>query len=616
LSLNWREEIELMTRLQRVLRLAIVFFVLLPFAGAANPWQFDGVGRVVAISDIHGAYEPMVATLRNAGVIDDDRNWAGGDSHLVIVGDILDRGSDSRDAMNLLMQLEGQADAAGGKVHVLIGNHEAMNLVGDLRYVAKDEFAAFVAEESAEERERWLRHYAAMKSQTGEISSGLRSEFNERFPAGFFGHRREFAADGRYGSWLLTKPVVVVINGTAFVHGGLSPMIADIGLDGVNQRLHGEMLEYVQSLEVLHEAGVLSPMDSFYAHPRILNGFMPAVDSGQELIDMVARVRILNESDLHASDGPLWYRGNVACTRVVEEGRLQSALAAIGAQRVVIGHTPTPGRRVLERFEGSIIEIDTGMLNERYGGSGNALVIEGDRVSVINQSSREVLTPKPHPRQVGARRGGFLSVDATEVLLATGEMSNDRKDALGRTIVTVSDGARQLDAVFKKRAGKESYPELAAYRLDRLLELDMVPATVKRSLGRREGTLQFLPPKLVTEAQRSESGRGGSANCPLPEQWSAMYVFDSLIFNEGRALEWMNYAASDWQLILVGHERAFGPGKGRPQHLANVDLAIGTGWEIALSALTDDVIESKFADVMNKRSRSALATRRDALLAD
>ena len=95
----------------------------------------------------------MVATLRNAGVIDDERMWSGGASHLVIVGDILDRGSDSRDAMDLLMQLEGQAEAAGGKVHVLIGNHEAMNLVGDLRYVSRDEFAAFIEEESAAERE-------------------------------------------------------------------------------------------------------------------------------------------------------------------------------------------------------------------------------------------------------------------------------------------------------------------------------------------------------------------------------------------------------------------------------------------------------------------------------
>lgn len=605
-----------MMSLQKILRLAIVCFVLLPFAATANPWQFDGVDRVVGVADIHGAFEPLVATLRNAGVIDDQRAWSGGASHLVIVGDILDRGPDSRDAMDLLMQLEGQAEAAGGKVHVLIGNHEAMNLVGDLRYVSKDEFAAFIEEESAAERERWLADYAAKKSEAGEVSNGLRSEFDERFPPGFFGHRQAFAAAGRYGSWLLTKPVVVVIDGTAFVHGGLSPMIADIGLEGVNQRLRGEMVEYVQKLEILYAAGVLSPMDSFYAHPRILNGFLPTVGSDQELIDTVARVRKLNESDLHASDGPLWYRGNVACCRVIEEGRLQSALEAIDAQRVVIGHTPTPGRRVLERFGGSIIEIDTGMLNERYGGSGNALVIEGDRVSVINQSSREVLTPKPHPRQVGIRPGGFLSVDATELLLATGEVSNERKDALGRTIVTVNGGDRQINAVFEKRSGKELYPELAAYRLDRLLELDMVPATVKRSLGRREGTLQFLPPKLVNEVQRSESGRGGSANCPLPEQWSAMYVFDSLIFNEGRALERMTYSTDNWQLILVGHERAFGTKTGRPLHLANVDLAIGSGWTSALSALTDEVIESEFAGVLDKRRRLALATRRDGLLAD
>jgi hypothetical protein len=600
----------------KMLRLVLVCLVLLPFVATANPWQFEDVDRIVAIADIHGAYEPMVATLRNAGVIDDERDWSGGQSHLVIVGDILDRGSDSRDAMDLLMQLEGQADAAGGKVHVLIGNHEAMNLVGDLRYVAKDEFAAFAAEESAEVRERWLQHYAAIKSEAGEVSDGLRSEFNERFPPGFFGHRKEFGADGRYGSWLLTKPAIIVINGTAFVHGGLSPLIADIGLDGVNHRLLGEMLAYVQSLERLYEAGVLSPMDSFYAHPRILNAFMPAVDADQGLIDTVAGVRELNESDLHAGDGPLWYRGNVACCRVIEEGRLHAALTAIDAQRVVIGHTPTPGRRVLERFDGRIIEIDTGMLEERYRGSGNALVIEGDRVSVINQASREVLTPQPHPRQVGARPGGFLAVDATEVLLATGEISNERKDVLGRTIVTVSDGSRQLDAVFEKRSGREFYPELAAYRLDRLLELDMVPATVKRSLGRREGTLQFLPPKLVTEVQRSESGRGGSANCPLPAQWSAMYVFDSLVYNEGRVGERMTYSADDWQLILVGHDRAFGPGKNRPPHLANVDLEIGMGWKNALIALTDDVIEREFADVLDKRRRSALAARRDALLAD
>ncbi len=354
----------------------------LPLPVGASQWQFSGVERIVALSDIHGAYDAMVATLQNAEVLDTELGWSGGSTHLVIVGDILDRGPDSRDAMDLLMRLETEAAAAGGMVHVLIGNHEAMNLVGDLRYVSREEFADFAEEETAEEREQWLAEYARRKSADDDVSEELRREFDDRFPAGYFAHRREFEADGKYGAWLLSQPVVVVVNGTAFVHGGLSPMIADIGLDGVNGTLADELERYVENLEPLVDAGVLTPMDSFYAHPRILQNYMPSVEADTALLDAIAETRKLAESDMHAPDGPLWYRGNVACCRIVEEERLQAALDAIGATRVVIGHTPTQGRRILERFDGDIIEVDTGMLSERYGGSGNALTIEGDRLAV------------------------------------------------------------------------------------------------------------------------------------------------------------------------------------------------------------------------------------------
>ena len=598
-------------------RLSALFLACsLPLSAVASQWQYSGAERIVAVSDIHGAYDAMVATLQNAEVLDKELGWSGGATHLVIVGDILDRGPDSREAMDLLMQLEQQAEAAGGMVHVLIGNHEAMNLVGDLRYVSREEFADFAAEETDEERERWLAEFAQRKNESGDISDEVRREFDERFPVGFFAHRREFEADGKYGAWLLSQPVVVVINGTAFVHGGLSPMIADIGLDGVNGTLAGEMERYIENLEPLVDAGVLTPMDSFYAHPRILQSYMPSVDAEADLLDVIAETQKLAESDMHAPDGPLWYRGNVACCRIVEEERLQAALDTIGARRVVIGHTPTQGRRILERFDGDIIEVDTGMLSERYGGIGNALIIEGDRLAVVSENSREVTSPQPHPRQVGSRPGGFLSAEATEALLASGEISNEREDAAGRTIVTVNDGARSIDAVFVKRENKETYPDVAAYRLDRLLELDMVPVTVKRKLGRRDGSLQFLPPKLMNEQERSEAGRGSSANCPLPEQWSAMYVFDVLIFNEGRTPERITYRTDDWQLILVGHDRAFDKSKDRPRHLVGVDLDVGDGWRTALSALTDDVIEREFAGLLDKRRREALAARRDALLAD
>jgi len=598
-------------------RLTVLFLVCsLPLPAAASPWQYSGAERIVAVSDIHGAYDAMVATLRNAGVLDAELGWSGGSTHLVIVGDILDRGPDSRDAMDLLMRIEQEAEAAGGMVHVLIGNHEAMNLVGDLRYVARAEFEAFAAEETAAERERWLAEYANRKGAGGDTGDELRQEFDEQYPPGFFAHRRAFEADGKYGEWLLSQPVVVVVNGTAFVHGGLSPMIADIGLEGVNGTLAGELEHYVENLEPLYEAGALTPMDNFYQHPRILQNYMPSVDADAALMEIVTETRKLYESDLHAPDGPLWYRGNVACCRLVEEDRLQAALDAIGAKRLVIGHTPTRGRRILERFDGDIIEVDTGMLSERYGGSGHALIIEGDRLAVVSEGSPETTTPQPHPRQVGDRPGGFLSAAATEALLASGEMSNEREDAQGRKIVTVSDGERSIDAVFVKRENRETYPDAAAYRLDRLLELDMVPVTVKRSLGRHEGSLQFLPPKLTNEQQRSEAGRGGSANCPLPQQWSAMYVFDVLIYNEGRTPEHIVYSTDDWQLILVGHDRAFGNGKGRPKHLETLELEVGDGWEAALRALTDDVIEQEFEGLLDNRRRKALAARRDALLAD
>ena len=141
-------------------------------AGAQPQWRFDDVERFVAIADIHGAYDAFEATLSASRLIDQDLNWIGSTNHLVIVGDVLDRGPESRRALDLIMQLEAQARDAGGTVHLVLGNHELMNLSGDLRDVSGAEFASYGGES---------------------------------------GHRDLFAPDGEYGSWLLTLPVMAQI---------------------------------------------------------------------------------------------------------------------------------------------------------------------------------------------------------------------------------------------------------------------------------------------------------------------------------------------------------------------------------------------------------------------
>ncbi|MBT8092133.1 MAG: metallophosphoesterase [Gammaproteobacteria bacterium] len=591
-----------------------LFLLLLAFStSAASEWRVDDAERVVAITDVHGAYEAMVETLQRAGVIGEDLSWSGGKTHLVIVGDLLDRGPRSRDAMDLLMRIEPEALAAGGKVHVLIGNHESMNLIGDLRYVSKSEYLAFARDESIEERERWLASYAAR--QGGSVDDDvLRKRFDEQFPAGFFALRRAFAHDGRYGEWLLSKPVIMVINGTAFVHGGLSPVINEIGLDGVNGRLKSELVKYVRAQELLIDAGVFLPTDSFYDTRQLADDFLPSLDEEDAVIGAIATVKRLSDSQLFDTFGPLWYRGNVACSALIEEQRLSSALQVIGANRVVVGHTPTPTRGVLQRFGGRLIEIDTGMLADYYKGSGNALVLAGDSVTVLNQSGGEPLQPTDHPRFLGTPQG-MMSVEALTRLLSEGEVISEREDEAGSTIVEVSDGNRTVSGIFTKRASRNFYPDVAAYRLDRLLELDMVPVTVRREVNGASGSLQFLSSRHINESQRSSSGRGGRASCPLPDQWTAMYVFDVLIYNEGRSQKRMLYDLNSWNLMLIKHDRAFEARKGRPRHLRDVALEVDEGWRAGLKKLTGDVLHSNLDDVLSSRHIKALAARRDELLA-
>jgi hypothetical protein len=359
---------------------------------------------------------------------------------------------------------------------------------------------------------------------------------------------------------------------------------------------------------------VLLPTDNFYDHESIVNKYMPPLDAAREVIDAVAAVKKLYESPLLHSDGPLWYRGNVACSRIIEEHRLKAALKAIGADRVVVGHTPTPNRKVLQRFDGRIVEVDTGMLNFYYKGSGNALVMEDGELQVFSQAGDDAYQPILHPRSVGARPGN-LSADDLQLLLETGEIVSETKDDdTDRTIVRVSNGVHEVSAIFSERRSKGFYPDVAAYRLDRLIDLDMVPVTALRKVGKKDGSLQFMPDRSSNEAERSASGRGSSAPCPLPTQWEAMYVFDVLIYNEGRSLQRMLYERSTWDLMLVEHDRAFKSAKGRPSHLVAVPIIVTDGWRNALMALSDDVLNQQFTDVLDKRRLRALGTRRDQLL--
>jgi hypothetical protein len=309
-------------------------------AAGASPCAFDNVERIVAVGDVHGAYDRLLEVLRAAAIVDADGRWIGGRAHLVQLGDVLDRGADSLKVLTFLRELRRDAEAAGGRVHALIGNHEVMRLLGDLRFVAPGEYAAFVTSGSEALRERYVASFPEEQ----------RARVLQDTPLGLIEMVLSFGADRDYGSYLRSLDAVVRINGIVFVHGGISPATAAMPCEVINDTVRREL------------------------------GADFAATRKAPLQSLAAR-----------EDGPLWYRGlaNQPDTFAPE---VEKILAAQGARAIVVGHTAQPGRMAV-RFGRHVFVIDTGMqpAEQLPNGRASALDIRASTFTAIYSDSREVL---------------------------------------------------------------------------------------------------------------------------------------------------------------------------------------------------------------------------------
>jgi hypothetical protein len=358
------------------------------------------------VGDIHGDFDAFVAILQQTGIIDAEQRWSGGKAMLVQTGDILDRGPKSRQVMDLLMSLEKQAARAGGRVVVLLGNHEMMNIIGDLRYVSSADYAGYADEKSEKRRRGAYRSYAELPSPSAEDerpASSRASKVTEEqwmgaHPLGFVEHREAFSPEGKYGRWLRTKAAVFQEGGVAFLHGGISTKVASIGLNQINERVKSEIRAFDAYMKDLVEHRVALP---FYTFTELTSaasaalrerGESPEKDPEDRFLEVLKGVADMGSWLTIHQDGPLWFRGFAQWTD--EEGAKQVAAitGAFRAAQFVVGHSVQPDGRIHERFGGKVFLIDTGMLSSYFpGGRASALEIAGGEFTAIYQDKREVL---------------------------------------------------------------------------------------------------------------------------------------------------------------------------------------------------------------------------------
>ena len=328
-------------------RLWTRLFALAAALAIALPAQPAPLHRIVAVGDLHGDFAAWRAIARAAGLVDAQGRWSGGRTVLVQAGDAVDRGPDSLKIVQDLMRLQREAQRAGGQVVALVGNHEAMNMTDDLRYVSAGDYAAFADARSAERRDQVYEANkaaleAAYRAKRPEMTPDeVKQAWLAATPLGLVEHQAAWHAEGRIGRWVIGNPALVLLDGTLFVHGGLCPPYDGVPIAELNRQIAAALKAQAKAPEA-----------------------------------------IINDPA-----GPLWCRrlaAGDAAAAAAEPGPsvhelVDQALAATGARRIVIAHTPIlSGIAVLDA--GRLVRIDTG-ISAVFGGTPSYLeILDGELV--------------------------------------------------------------------------------------------------------------------------------------------------------------------------------------------------------------------------------------------
>jgi hypothetical protein len=209
-----------------------------------------------------------------------------------------------------------------------------------MRYVAPGEYAAFANGDSEMTRDRYLT----------TIKDSDRAQARQQLPLGGLELRTAFGRQGSYGEWLRKHDGVVRINGIVFLHGGISPAVAPMTCDQINDTVRREIGNDIDKTRS-------APLQSLAAR----------------------------------EDGPFWYRG-LAMLPDTETATIDNILSQQHARAIVVAHTVTVDGKIRSRFDGRVFQIDTGMQPAYVPfGRPSALEFIGAKVTAIYLDHRDTL---------------------------------------------------------------------------------------------------------------------------------------------------------------------------------------------------------------------------------
>ncbi|ACV27365.1 metallophosphoesterase [Kangiella koreensis] len=611
-------------------------FLTLVFGGMLHAQP--GQSKTVVLTDVHGDFNTLVNLLKSTDVVNNELNWTGSTTTLISLGDNLDRGAESRKVVDLFMRLEQEASKSGGNVIVLLGNHEIMNIIADLRYVSDQEFLAFKPEESASYRKSVYEDFLNYSKLAH--SDGSQESFNKLYPPGYFGLVEAFSPSGKYGKWLLEKDTIKVFKDRLYLHAGISEELLGLGL--TEQQINNQIRQTVRLYAELYHEFIGLGLFKHYFNKRQRIEVLEALLAGKIKQDRFSKRSILKKAEefiqlsqslLITTQGPVWYRGNIYCHEYMESKTIEKAFDHFQVNQILVGHTPDDSREARSRFNGKLILLDTGMLQTHYKGHPTAAVIEKDKLRLVNLDDPNNTEPKPDP----VRKPLFPNQLSDQYLSQYFESANvvseiPLEDFFSKPLkLTFEHQGLQHSVIFKyldsdpKLESKRKYSrqdnfadrflyDLAAYKLDRLLGLYLVPYTAPFKYKGQSGVIQYWIEDSISKTELIQNKQQLQSYCSAKDEQALMHVFDLLIHNDDRNTGNELYSLDTGYLWLIDHSRSF-----RNQYmLPKYDLpplsSLSLQFEQALKSLSKQSLEEELGSLLNAKQIAALLKRRDKIL--
>jgi len=399
-------------------RLTVLGFLVLTAAlsFAAVAGSAGNAPHIVVIGEVQGSATTVTKLLTHLGLADAQGRWVGGDTVLIQTGDLMDDGENVRAVLDLFMRLQEEAPAAGGRVIVLMGNHEVMNILGELRdvnYLAYESFAG--PDSEAKQRQAFDEYVAWRQRRAKAVGSGdfvsdgdFETEWLAIHPVGWVEYVEAMGAEGEYGKWLRTLPVAARYGEVVFIHAGISPEMKDMDVEAINQRAAEEIAEFDRDRTLMVAKKLCLPTSSAREMVSVVKEEIAYVNS----LDPAKRSRrnsrvalVLELQDLTrmgswsvlTEKGPLWFRGASRWDEQEHSKEMAEILNTAGCRRMVTGQSDGKEHLICSRFNDRVLLTSVAMADDPWAGGGEpaALDIENGVYTVVTMNGREVLIKNP-----------------------------------------------------------------------------------------------------------------------------------------------------------------------------------------------------------------------------